>query len=319
MDFVKPVVVVSKCLEFDSCRYNGAMIPDPLVEKLKGHVDFLPVCPEVAIGLGVPRKPIRIVADGKERCLVQPARDLDLTDKMTRFVRDYLDDLGTVDGFILKSRSPTCGINNVKVYRGEKKRPLIDHGFFGGEVSRRFSGLAVEDEGRLKNFTIREHFLAKLFLLARFRKVKESLDINQLIKFHTYNKFLLMAQNQSRLKMLGNIVANHKHVPIEEVLDNYEHHLHLAFERPPKFSANINVLEHMYSGISENLSKSERDFFHECVDEYRDERVPLSTLNHLLHSWAIRFDDEYLLGQSFLMPYPKDLVSITDSGKGRDR
>jgi uncharacterized protein YbbK (DUF523 family) len=150
------------------------MISSPFVRKLKDHVDFVPVCPEQEIGLGVPRDPIRIVETKGRRSLYQPATGRGLTKEMNDFSAKFFKDLGPVDGFLLKSLSPSCGIKDVKVYSGftEKQTLLSDksHGFFGGLALRLYPGLAIEDENRLKNAVIREHFLTSVFAMAHQRK-----------------------------------------------------------------------------------------------------------------------------------------------------
>ncbi len=173
--FVKSNVIVSKCISFEACRYNGLIIKSDFVEKLEDHVDFYPVCPEVEIGLGIPRDPIRIIeVEGKLR-LYQPATGLDITNEMKKFIDEYLDETDDIDGFILKNRSPSCGIKAVKVYQGfGNSKTKSRAGFFGNAVLERFPYLAIEDEGRLRNLKIRENFLTKLYILADFRKVKES-------------------------------------------------------------------------------------------------------------------------------------------------
>ena len=142
-DFPKPVVISSKCIEFEACRYNGAVIPSEVVKLLEPHVEFRPVCPEVEIGLGVPRHPIRIIRKGSDLRLVQPETGKDVT----RFVEKYLDGVKDTDGFVLKFRSPSCGIKDTKIYSGTEKGASSTRGggFFGGAVIRRFPGLAVED------------------------------------------------------------------------------------------------------------------------------------------------------------------------------
>ena len=116
-DFPRPTVVCSKCLEFANCRYNGAMISDELVRAMKPHVDFLPVCPECEIGLGAPRRPVRIVSRDDGMHLVQLETEDDVTDRMRGFASSFLGSIAEPDGFILKGRSPSCGPANVKVYR----------------------------------------------------------------------------------------------------------------------------------------------------------------------------------------------------------
>ncbi|GAK56756.1 hypothetical cytosolic protein [Candidatus Vecturithrix granuli] len=317
--FPKPIVVVSKCLGFAHCRYDGQTIENPFVPRFQEFVEFRPVCPEVEIGLGIPRKPIRIVTvEGKNR-LYQPATGRDVTQEMETFVESFLNSLTEVDGFFLKSRSPSCGTQDVKIYPGfdNVSRTFKGSGFFGGEVLKRFNGLPVEDEGRLRNFTIRENFLTRLFTFARLREVKKSGSMKALIDFHTTHKLMLMGYNQTQMRALGKIVANQEQSGFDAVVSAYEHHLKLALASIPKFTAMINVLMHAFGGFKEVLSKEEKQFFLESLEEYRDERIPLSAVLHVLRAWAIKYDNTYLLTQTFMEPYPHELVEITDSGKGR--
>jgi uncharacterized protein YbbK (DUF523 family) len=170
--FAKPRVVVSQCLGFAACRYNGARLADEFVARLKAHVDFRPVCPEMAIGLGCPRDPIRVVKTPAGSRLVQPATGRDVTDAMREFAARFLDGVGEVDGFILKARSPSCGIKDVKVYaRADSAAPVaVGRGFFGGAVLERFAGAAIEDEGRLNRPLLGKRFLTKLFARAALRE-----------------------------------------------------------------------------------------------------------------------------------------------------
>ncbi len=312
-DFVRPKVVVSRCLEFDHCRYNGDMISSPTVAKLKDYVDFIPVCAEVEIGLGVPRSPIRIVLDEGGHRLVQPASGKDVTESMETFCADFLDSLGeNVDGFILKFRSPSCGLKDVKVYPSLGKSGAIEKtsGYFGGAVLKRYYSLPIEDEGRLRNSRIKEHFLTKLFALADFRKVKAEASMKELVRFHTENKFLLMAYNQAELKKLGAIVANHEKKPFNEVISEYEVHLSSAFSRPPKYTSSINVLMHALGHFSDKLSNAEKALFFDWIQKYREGKTSLCPAINTIRSWIVRFEDQYLMNQTFFKPYPEGLMEI---------
>jgi uncharacterized protein YbgA (DUF1722 family)/uncharacterized protein YbbK (DUF523 family) len=290
------------------------------VKKLTPYVHFSPVCPEVEIGLGIPRHPVRLILkDGKPK-LVQPATNEDATERMKTFVNSFLTSVKEVDGFVLKSRSPSCGVKDVKIYSGSKKGMAATkgQGFFGGAVLEAFPHLPVEDEGRLTNFRIREHFLTQLFTLAGFRQIKSLRSMRELVRFQTENKYLLMAYNQRELRILGRIVANQEKRPIDLVITDYERHLWNAFSRPPRDGSNINVSMHALGHFSRDLSASEKEFFLNVLEEYRDERVPLSVPLNVLKSWAARFKDDYLMKQTFIGPYPRRLMEITDSGKGRN-
>jgi uncharacterized protein YbgA (DUF1722 family)/uncharacterized protein YbbK (DUF523 family) len=317
---ILPVVVVSKCLGFDACRYNGVMIPDSFIAALKTHVRFVPVCPEVEIGLGIPRTPIRIISEGGKRLLYQSATGKDYSDKMRVFTSEFLNSLIEVDGFILKFKSPSCGIGGVKIFPGIEAQTPVEKGmgFFGGEVVSRFEHLPVEDEGRLKNWRIRDHFLTKLYTVARFKRLSMNPSMRELIEFQARNKLLFMAYSQSVAKKLGAIVANHEHLEMNRILDLYQNGLSEVFSNPPKTGSIINMLEHAFGGVSQGLSADEKKFFKKCLEDYRAKRVPLSVPLKLIHSWALRFESGYLSGQTFIEPYPPALMDITDSGKGRD-
>ena len=172
-DMVKPRIVVSRCLGFENCRYDGQVISAPFVKEFEPLVEFITVCPEIEIGLGVPRDPIRILECGEECRLVQPASGRDVTAEMLDFTGSFLDSLGDVDGFILKSRSPSCGIRDVKIYSGpDEIEPMsLGVGFFAGAVLERFDGWAIEDEERISGPVIAKQFLAKLYERLRFRSM----------------------------------------------------------------------------------------------------------------------------------------------------
>lgn len=161
----RPVVCVSKCLGFAPCRYNGTIALDKFVRKLKKRVKFIACCPEVEIGLGVPRDPIRIVSVKGGYHLVQPETGLDVTKRMEKKCREILGALLVIDGFILKSRSPSCGLRDVKIYSTPDSAVPVGKsaGFFARAAMKRFPDLPIEDENRLKNPRCRERFLAKLF------------------------------------------------------------------------------------------------------------------------------------------------------------
>lgn len=320
MEHPKPILVVSKCLGFDKCRWNGVTIPDPVVETLKPHVQYKPVCPEVEIGLGVPRDPIRIVRDGGKLRLYQPSAKKDVTEKMENFAYNFLENVGEIDGFILKFKSPSCGLKGVKIYPKGEKVGSIDtgSGFFGAEVLKRFPLHPIEDEGRLKNFGIREHFLTKLFAFTHFRLLKQTGKMGEIVKFHADNKFLLMAYSQKELKSMGKIVANHEKRPFHEVFTLYESSLYRAFLKPPRVTNTINVLMHALGYFSKELKSNEKKYFLETLEKFRNKKIPVSVPVAILKSYIARFGQDYLEQQTFFEPYPEELVEVTDSGKGRD-
>jgi uncharacterized protein YbgA (DUF1722 family)/uncharacterized protein YbbK (DUF523 family) len=314
---VKPVVVCSRCLGFENCRYNGQMLNEPIAEALKPLVEFVVPCPEKDMGLGVPRHPVRIVQKHGSNRLVQLVTGEDVTAGMEGFIEEFFSRLHGVDGFILKSRSPSCGLFDVKHYPpGEKEPPLgRGSGLFGGEVLARYPGLAVEDEARLGNEKIRDHFLTKLFTLAEFRQVRGP---GELVAFQSRHKLLLMAYSQKEMRELGRIVAHQNETGLERALDDYRSHLTAALAKGPSYRAHVNVLQHAFGYVSRQLSPEERLFFLDSLEMFREDRVPLLTLLKLLTSWVIRFRVEYLRDQSYFSPYPVQLQKSFDRYRSKD-
>jgi uncharacterized protein YbgA (DUF1722 family)/uncharacterized protein YbbK (DUF523 family) len=310
--FAKPKVVISKCIEFDHCRYDGSMIPSDFVQALKPYVDFLPVCAEMEIGLGVPRDNVRIVSVDGEIRLMQPATNLDATDKMRDFSSRFLASLPEVDGFILKFHSPSCGMKDIKVYSSTAKSGAISKatGFFGGAVVKSFPNLAIEDEGRLRNFNIREHFLTKLYALASFRKVRSEGEVSGLVQFQEANKFLLMAHSQKESQILGNIVANHEGLDYATQAALYREHLAKAFHRPPKAASKANVFKHSLGYFKDRLSLQEKEHFLQSIERYKNKKIPSTALLAMLQSWTVRFSEEYIKNQTFFEPFPEELVEL---------
>jgi uncharacterized protein YbbK (DUF523 family) len=168
---VRPIVVISRCIDFDSCRYNGQVIRASLREELEPHVELRPICPELEIGLGVPRDPVRLVRSGGGARMVQPSTGRDLTQATEGFSRAYLGGVGDVDGFILKSRSPSCGIRDARRFHSDLEDAGYNTGpgLFTARVLERFPHAAVEDELRLADPHVRDQFLTRLRELASLR------------------------------------------------------------------------------------------------------------------------------------------------------
>lgn len=308
--FVKPRAVFSKCLGFAACRYDGAIVADEFASRLRAHVAAAPVCPEMEIGLGCPRDPIRVVRRGGRVRLVQPATGRDVSGEMVAFASRFLASLGEVDGFLLKARSPSCGITDVKVYGGPgAEAPLgAGSGFFGGAVLRRFTDLPVEDEGRLNNIALREHFLTRLFAMASLRGVGRRGGMRDLAAFHAANEWLLAAYSRSRMRELGRLAACAGRRPSANLSAAYRRGFARALARPPRTTSIINVLMHALRYVSAGLKAGEKAFFLDLLEKYRAGKAPLSAALTLVRSWGVRFEVACLMQQTFLEPYPEALA-----------
>src|SRR5512137_1988912 len=321
-EYARPRIVISRCIEFDPCRYDGSKIPSPVVAQLKSHADCIPICPEVEIGLGIPRATVRIVRlEGMDH-LLQPATGRDVTGEMIVFANRFLDSLPPVDGFILKGGSPTSGTSGVRVYPSAEKSMAIEKtaGFFAREVLKRFSELPIEDELRLNNARIRDHFLTGIFTLAAFRKIEETRDREGLVQFHGANKFLLMACHQQLMREMGRLVASRAQSAPEELFFHYRHLLCTALAQVPRYTNNINVLQHALGYFSNRVSGEEKAYCLRLIGRYKDGHATLAEPRDLLRSWVIRFGEEALLDQTFFAPYPVELADLPEeiTNRGRD-
>ncbi len=232
--FPRPIVVVSRCLGLAACRYNGEIIPFGFIQSLARFAKIVPVCPEEEIGLGTPREPVRLVESGGGRLrLVQPATRRRLTREMRAYSREFLRALPAADGFILKSRSPSCALRDAKRFAGPEDQRTLGRGpgLFAQALLREFPGLAFEDEARLAGPARREHFLARLFTLAAFRKIKERPSLKNLTRFHNEYAPRLAAHSQKETRLLEKIAASAGAKPAK-LIPLYETHLHRALARP---------------------------------------------------------------------------------------
>lgn len=310
---IKPVVFVSKCIETCACRYDGQRVNSIFVEKLLKYVDLKTECPETAIGLPVPRKTLRIVSDDSKMMnlrLFQPDTSLDFTQKMNTWAENYLEKLGRVDGFVLKSKSPSSGLKDVKIYASGGHGMMLTKrgaGFFGGKVPVHYPGIPAEDEARLLNAAIRDHFLKSVFLIAGFRKASDSGRASQLVKYHSENKLLFMSYNQNIMRKMGKLVSGSGSGDFKGLCEKYFAELLLLTASQPKVSNIVNTMMHAFGYFKEGLKAAEKTFFLEILGKYQKGKVIQAVPLNLLKLFAVRFNEEYLLSQTFFEPYPEEL------------
>ena len=307
--FPKPIVVVSKCLEFEACRYNGERISSHFINRLKPFVRFQPVCPEVEIDLGTPRDPIRIYLQDEKKALYQSSTRKHLTQKMNAFSGRFLASLEEVDGFILKSKSPSCAITDAKIFPAPTSADHIamGAGVFAGAALERFSARAFVDETGLNEPEVRAGFLTRIFALAGFREVKKSGRTARLVCYQAENKLLFLTYHQETMREMGRIAANHENHAFGEVVSAYESALLRLLAHPPARASYVNALTHAMGHFSEKNSREEKSRFLDMVTRYREGRIPLSVPLEMLEDWTARLGSEYLEAQTLFEPYPRVL------------
>jgi len=310
--YAKPNIIVSRCLNIDHCRYDGTMISFPLMSKINEYCNVMTVCPEMAIGLGSPRKPMRLLVDGDNYKFVITETGEDLTEIMKEYSYGHVLglDKNEIQGAIFKSKSPSCGVDDVKLYKGDRKVNYKTSGVYARIFTNNMFNASVETEGRLMNLIIREHFFTSIFSKAEFESTTKMSDV---VSFQTRNKYLLMMYDPELQKVLGRIVANHDHLEFEEVKEKYRECLTRLFYHPPKEGNVVNTLEHIYGYFKTKVNAMEKSYFFDLMDKYRNEKIIIGEILKVLKIWALHYEEHYLFSQSIFSPYPEELVVLMDS------
>ena len=308
VDYARPIIGISKCLEFDMCRYDGSRINNNFVRNMKNYVDFVQVCPEVGIGLGTPRKPIRLVKIDGVKNLYQPSSEKNLTEEMHNFTKKFVSSVDNLDGFIFKRDSPTCGISNVRLYHklGTDSGYQKTSGMFSEGVSAEFPNMVKEDEKRLENITIREHFLTRIFVLANLRESLELQSVEKLFEFYSKNMLLFLCHDEKLTAELGVLFTNEDNFKI--ISKKFENIIYEILSFPIQKSPMINTFDYMFNFVKSKLSESEKSHYQSLVDEFENNLITHSEISTLLYSWALRYDVKLILEQSLFDPFPKNLL-----------
>jgi uncharacterized protein YbgA (DUF1722 family)/uncharacterized protein YbbK (DUF523 family) len=311
LDYPKPNLIMSACLNFEACRYNGAIIKDQWTARLMKHCETTPICPEKEAGMGVPRKPVSLYEGIEGDRMIQHGTGKEYTKPMNEFADSFLSGLSGVDGFVLKAKSPSCGVFSAKLFDDpDKKMPVKKTaGLFAQKVLKGYHGFPIEEEGRLNDDNIREHFFTRLFMQARFRELARDKQVKDLIKFHAQHKLILMAYNQVAMREMGKILGSFKRGAEEKLFKAYGELLMRAMSKQARFTSHLNIVHHAMGYFKKGLSAPEKKHLLDLVEQYVRKELPLSAIKTVLRSWIARFDNEYLADQYYFEPYPRDLLA----------
>ena len=308
----KPKIVVSECLYGTKCRYDGQGYNDKVIQSLKDYVDIQTVCPELAIGLSIPREPIRIEMnkENEEYRLIDYNSKNDYTNQMTEFSEEFINGLDDIDGFILKSRSPTCGLKDAKVYYCGNKCSIRsnENGFFSQKIIDKYDYLPIENEGRLKNYNIRDNFFTRIFFINNLKNNKN------IIEFHENNLLLLKSYDEESTNEVSDILNENR---MEDQVHQYKEKVLNIVSNQRKKENKLSIIIKVFEKYKNMLNEEEINMFNGLIESYENQRIPFSTLEVVIKMYATRFKDKDILNQTFFYPYPENLINITDSGKGR--
>ena len=299
---------ISTCLLGENVRYDGGHKLDHfLTDTLGQYVEYVPVCPEVECGLGTPRESMRLEGHPEHPRLVTTRTHVDHTDRMIKWAEERVRQLEKENlfGFIFRSRSPSSGMERVRVYNEKGMPSMNGRGIFAAVFMEHFPRIPVEEEGRLHDPRIRENFIERLFTLKRWREVVETTKhLGGLVDFHTRHKLLILSHSEKHYRMMGKMVAEGKTMPVELLFNKYETGLMEALKLKTTTAKNVNVLQHMIGYFKKDLTADEKQELLEIIERYRSGIIPLIVPVTLINHFVRKYRQPYLEKQTYLNPHP---------------
>ncbi|WKC45355.1 YbgA family protein [Pseudomonas veronii] len=308
----KPKIGISACLLGENVRFNGGHKQSQLCsEVLAAYFDFVPLCPEVAIGLGIPRETIRLVGDAASPQAVGSVhRELNVTAPLGEYGEKMAAEHSDLCGYIFMQKSPSCGLERVKVYR-ENGAPVDGggRGIYAQAFCARHPNLPVEEDGRLNDPVLRENFLTRVFVYASWQQLLgEGLSRHRLLAFHARYKYLLMAHSPAHYKSLGNLLGGMAKGEDLDALDSgYFSALMSGLRKCATRGTHTNVLQHISGYLKQAISADDKQEMQTVIGQYRQGIVPLVVpLTLLKHHFRLH-PDRYIAQQAYLQPHPENL------------
>ena len=304
-------VGVSSCLLGQEVRYDGGHKRNAyMLNNLSGYFEFVPYCPEVAIGMGVPRPPIRLVRreDGVHAVGIDdPA--MDKTEALRDYAFEVAGQLGDIAGYILKKDSPSCGMARVRVFDHNNVPAKVGSGIYAATLMECLPNLPVEEEGRLMDPVLRENFIERVFIYYRWQQLQcDGLTPAALVEFHSRHKFNLLAHDEQAYRRLGRLVADAGKEHLHSLANSYVDILMQALKKPASRKRHTNVLMHVMGYLKDYLDGDDKQELLEVLDNYRQGRVPLIVPITLLKHHLRKHPQPYIDQQYYMNPYPEELM-----------
>jgi len=313
-------LAVSACLLGEKVRFDaGHKHYRFLTEELAKYADFVPFCPE-HLAFGTPRPSIRLVREGGREYVQSNKTGAEVSAPLAEASKTELARIGAAPlcGIIFKAKSPSCGFGSAKVHLPNGHSEGKGDGLFVQMCKEAFPLLPMEEEARLQDAWLRENFIMQLFAYEAVERLKAELSgIKDLVRFHTVNKFLIQAKDETLYRQMGRVVANTEMKPLQQVMDEYELLFKTAIAQKSSIKRNRNVLEHMAGFFKRLLTPGEKAMLHEQIDDYAARLLTLMTPVTTIKFLANKYGVQYLLDQTFLDPYPKSMALRARIESGR--
>jgi len=270
----------------------------------------MPICPETAIGLGVPRPTIRLMGDPARPRLVGTAdASMDVTGKMEEYAWQQVKSLGDLCGYILKKDSPSCGMERVKVFNASGGCAVRKGtGVFARILKQALPLLPVEEEGRLNDAVLRENFINRVYVMQRWHSLqRQGVSAAALIEFHAAHKYLVMSHSQAAYQRLGRLLSDLSKSDLPNIAQSYIQELMPALARRVTRSRHVNVLQHIMGYLKKRIDSGDKAELSASIETYRRGETPLVVPITLLRHYFRRHHDPYMEKQVYLHPHPEKL------------
>lgn len=312
MDIDAPIKIgISSCLLGHKVRYDGGHKRDRFLKDTLGrYVEYVPVCPEVEAGLGIPREALRLVGDPEHPRLITNQSKKDLTDLMIQWSKKRVEELENenLSGFIFKSKSPSSGMTQVKVYNAKGMPVKKGIGIFARVFMEHFPLIPAEENGRLYDPQKRENFIERIFAVKRWRdNLKQKPSMGRLMDFHTRHKMFIFSHSEKYYRAMGKLLGTGEEHPIQELYSMYEQFFMEALRLKATIKKHANVLMHMMGYFKKQLSMDEKQEFIDLIEQFRKGYLPLIVPITLMNHYIRKYDQVYLKMQAYLNPHPIEL------------
>jgi len=305
-------VGVSACLLGQKVRFDGQHKQDLYLKDILGaYFQFVAVCPEIEVGMKVPREAVRLVGDPEAPRMIGNQSGEDWTDRMNDYSQKRVKKLEEdfLSGYILKKDSPSCGMERVKIYNEKGMAERNGVGLYARTLLKHFPLLPVEEEGRLHDARLRENFIVRVFAYHRLQNLfREKWSRGDLVSFHTIHKLLLMAHSPEHYRQLGRLVAKATQLPPSELCTKYSELFMQGLKFKSTAKKNVNVMLHIIGHLREYLEAEDKRDLLRVIEEYHQELVPLIVPITLLRHYIYKYKIDYIRDQIYLNPHPKELM-----------
>ncbi len=303
-------VGISQCLLGANVRYDGGNKNNRYCkDELSKHFKFVSLCPEVGIGLPIPRETIRLVGDiDNPRAVESKDSSVEYTEQLAGFADSNYETISQMSGYVVCQASPSCGMERVKVFNDKGQPEKKGVGVFTARLRKLFPNLPIEENGRLNDPLLRDSFIKRVFIYNEWQQLaKQGLTVDKLLKFHSRHKMVLLAHSQKLYRQLGPIVAQTTKQNIDGQSELYIHLMMKALQKASTRSNNTNVLMHIQGHLKDHLDRDDRAELTECIKEYNEGLQPIMSPITLLKHHFKNNPSQFIARQSYLDPYPKSM------------